>query len=175
MRTPILGGAAALLLFLIWTLARRRPRVLLRSTDASAIAALNRAQIALLHRDPGRWGGAAASGAGSAAAMPGPPHPEDADAGIPHPGDARQRAQLKARLESQLRGDRQQRLHAMRIARHWGHPAALSVLRRGLRDVDPGVVLEAARGLDRFRRCPLAVTSPVSPQTPLPRNVSRTR
>ncbi|MGL6133467.1 MAG: HEAT repeat domain-containing protein [Prochlorococcaceae cyanobacterium] len=175
MGPSILAGAAALLLFLTWSLRRRTPPALLRSTDASAIAALNRAQIALLRAGPGRSDAAPATGtAPSAGAAARRTADEIADGVIPPPADARQRAQLKARLEQQLRGDGQQRLQAMGIARRWGQPDVLSVLRRGLRDVDPRVVREAARGLERFRCCPCSAAR-VRPQLPLPRNVSRTR
>ena len=175
MGSSILGGAAALLLLLYWTLRRRNPPVLLRSTDASAVASLNRAQIALLRARPGDSGGVGDPSAGPAHAPSARLDPDCMEAApIPPAGDARQRAQLKAHLERQLCGDGPQRLQAMRTARRWGHPAALPVLRRGLRDVDPNVVLEAARGLDRFRRCP-AAAAVASPQLPLPRNVSRTR
>lgn len=174
MGPSIVAGAAALLLVLTWSLRRRTPPALLRSTDASAIAALNQAQIALVRRDSGPSDpGAAGAGASSLDA----PAFTDAGAGdgsIPPRADARQRAQLKARLERQLRGDGTQRLQAMGIARRWGQPDALPVLRRGLRDVDPRVVEEAARGLERFRCCPQAAAT-AGPQLPLPRNVSRTR
>ncbi|MFO8237230.1 MAG: HEAT repeat domain-containing protein [Prochlorococcaceae cyanobacterium] len=174
MGPSIVAGAAALLLVLTWSLRRRSPPALLRSTDASAIAALNRAQIALLGSGPSRD---TAGPAGGTAASPGAPAATleaAVDGAIPPPGDARRRAQLRARLELQLRGDGQQRLQAMGIARRWGRREALPVLRRGLRDVDPRVVQEAALGLDRFRRCPLAAAS-AGPQRPLPPNVSRTR
>jgi hypothetical protein len=164
MGPSIVGGVAALLLVLTWSLRRRPALPLLRSTDASAIAALNRAQIALLRPAPGRSDPGPSAGKAAAAG----------DSALPPPADARQRSQLRAHLLQQLRGDGQQRLQAMAIARRWGQRDALSVLRRGLRDVDPRVVQEAALGLERFRCCPLAAAG-ASPQRPLPPNVSRTR
>lgn len=170
MGPSIIAGAAALVLVLTWSLRRCTPPVLLRSTDASAIAALNRAQIALMHQDSGP-SDAGPGGAGAASVDAAAP---TAAGAIPPRADVRQRAQLKALLERQLRGDGTQRLQAMGIARRWGQPDALPVLRRGLRDVDPRVVEEAARGLERFRCCPRTAAT-AAPQLPLPRNVSRTR
>jgi len=168
MSPTFLGGvAAALLLFVYWSLRRRSP-VLLRSTDAAAIAALNRAQIALVRSDtdPANVDGA-----------PTLPELPLALAATPpvRPADARQRAQLLATLRRQLDADAPQRLEAMRTASQWGHPAALPVLRRGLRDVDPAVVQEAARGMERFRCCPRSHAGTSRTPVPLPRNVSRMR
>ncbi|MEO1001949.1 MAG: hypothetical protein AAFX65_02420 [Cyanobacteria bacterium J06638_7] len=174
MPTTLLAGAAALLIVLTWALGRRRPPVLLRSTDAAAVAALNRAQIALVSSpDPPR-GADAAIAAGPAPPARGQPQrlglgPD----GIPAPGDARRRAELTVQLHGLLRGGSRQRLQAMATARLWRHPAALPILRRGLRDVDPAVMLEAVRGIERYRGC--ARRQAALPQLPLPRNVSRTR
>ncbi|MCP9928554.1 hypothetical protein [Cyanobium sp. CH-040] len=170
MSPTILGGVAALLLFAYWSLRRRSP-VLLRSTDASSIAALNRAQIALVRGDAGD------RSAVVAAAVPEPSTSGADPAPIPPPPDARQRAILLARLERQLSGDASSRLQAMRTARQWGDMAALPVLRRGLRDVDLAVVLEAAQGMERFRCSPRAAAGAgvAGAQLPLPRNVSRMR
>jgi hypothetical protein len=169
MQPTILAGAAALLLFCYWSL-RRRPPALLRSTDTSAIAALNRAQIALLQETASAGPGARTpAGEGSQA-------PSQPLAMGPDPGAATPPSLLAHRLERLLAGDGPQRLEAVRAARRWGHSAALPVLRRGLRDVDPAVVLEAARGMERFRGCPLvAAAAAVAAQPPLPRNVSLTR
>ncbi|MGB5134166.1 MAG: HEAT repeat domain-containing protein [Prochlorococcaceae cyanobacterium] len=167
MSPTFLGGVAALLLFVYWSLRRRSP-VLLRSTDATAIAALNRAQIALVRGD------AAPRSADGALALPELPLAAVATALI-RPADVRQRAQLLATLRRQLDGDAPLRLEAMRAASQWGHAAALPVLRRGLRDVDPAVVQEAARGMERFRCCPRIQAGTSRTPVPLPRNVSRTR
>jgi hypothetical protein len=169
MQPTILAGVAALLLFCYWSL-RRRPTALLRSTDTSDVAALNRAQIALL-RESVSGGPGAPSDASTGSEDSSPPAlaiPESADATPPS---------LRARrLQRLLAGDAPQRLAAMRAARRWGHPAALPVLRRGLRDVDPAVVQEAARGVERFRGCPLRTAASAAAAQPLlPRNVSRTR
>lgn len=167
MGPTVLGGAAALLLVLYWTFRRRSP-VLLRSTDASGIAALNRAQIAQLRQAP------LAQPGGSV--QPSTPQPPSTPllSPLPASGDGRERVRLLAQLEGHLCGEPALRLEAMRTARRWGHAAALPVLRRGLRDVDPAVVLEAARGLERFRSCPLANGKNAAAQ-PLPRNVARMR
>jgi hypothetical protein len=174
MGPSIVAGAAALLLVLTWSLRRRTPPALLRSTDASAIAALNRAQIALSRQDSGSSDAGPAGAGADAVDAPASRAAGAGDGSMPPRTDVRQRAQLRARLERQLRGDGTQRLQAMAIARRWGQPDALPVLRRGLRDVDLRVVAEAALGLERFRCCPRAAAT-AGPQPPLPRNVSRTR
>ncbi len=174
MTTTLFAGATALLLVLSLILRRRSPPPLLRSSDTRAIAALNRAQIALAASAAPRQ-----EPAGPAVASPAPPtEPPLAGDGpapvpLPAPADSRRRAELTARLQHQLHGDPRQRLQAMRTARRWGHPAVLPLLRRGLRDVDPSVVLEAVQGIERFRTCPHVAAA--RPQRPLPRNVSRTR
>lgn len=73
-----------------------------------------------------------------------------------------------------------ERVEAMAAAQRWGHPAALPLLRRGLRDADPRVVLAAARGMERFRgrTSVWSETRPAGGTQPplgLPRSVSRTR
>ena len=154
------AAVAALLLVLWFAAARRRPRPLLRSTDTSAIAALNRAQIADLKRG----------------IPPLPPQPASSAPQLPGPADAAARAALLRSLHTGLCGAGAARLEAIRTARAWGHPAVLPLLRRGLRDVDPAVVREAALALERFRgrRVP-PLPLLVQPAPPLPRNVARTR
>lgn len=173
MGPTVLGGVAALLLVLTWTLRRRSP-VLLRSTDASGIAALNRAQIAQLRQSTSAGSAAGFTSPEAARLQPSGEAPAALEPSLPAAADARQRLQLLAALERQLQGDPAQRLGAMRTACRWGHMAALPLLRRGLRDVDPAVVLEAARGLERFRCCPLVNGAALAAQ-PLPRNVARMR
>jgi hypothetical protein len=152
MHPSVFGGAAAVLV-LTWLLTRRRPATVLRSTDASAVAALNRAQISQVERAATRLVAvplAAASSADLPAAEPvGPGLP--ARSALPRRGDARARAALLRELDQQLRGASLGRLAAIRLAVHWGDRSVLPLLHRGLRDVDPRVVLAAAQGMAGFR------------------------
>lgn len=177
-----LGAVAGLLALALWWVGRRRPTVLLRSTDAGAVAALNRSQLQQpLLLDPEGH----SAHPGRHPRRPGPPTAEEEatsfaaasplarqPAGVPL--SARDRWQLLSALQRQFQGDSRSRLVAVTVARRWGHRCTLPLLRRARRDPDPGVALEAARALERFRG------RPAGPQAgelagPLPRNVSRTR
>jgi hypothetical protein len=139
---PSLLAAFSLVSVLAWLLSRRRPPALLASTDASAVAALNRVQISLVRERPNA-----------------PPPPEqtapDANAAappaLPAPGDGRGSSLLLLRLQRQLHGDNAERLAAVIQAVAWGDRRTLPLLQRGLRDVDPAVVRVAARGMAAFR------------------------
>ena len=170
MNPTLLGAASATLLVVFWLSTRRRPRPFLRSTDTSAVAALNRDQIELVRPssvalevvgaelEPLRAAEARQlldSAAAAALALPGP-------------ADARGRRLLLQSLGAAAVADPQQRIEAMRTARRWGHPSVLPLLRRGLRDVHPAVVAEAALAIASYRG---RVVQPAS----RPRRVSRTR
>lgn len=144
MNPSLLAGGAALLL-LAWLLRRCQPAPLLRSTDTSAVAALNRAQLSLVQRPEPR---APAIPSPPPAAAPPPPAPPVA---LPAAADARGRAALLRALARQLQGCPGERLAAMGTAARWGDRAVLPLLQRGLRDVDPQVALVAAAGMARFR------------------------
>lgn len=141
MNPSVLGGGAALLVVLAWLITRRKPVVVLRSTDASAVAALNRAQITQVMGAAGVADGEPATVAVEAAPA----------VVLPATGDARGRAVLLHRLALQLRGATAERLSAITTAASWGDRAVLPLLRRGLRDVDPQVVLAASAGMAAFR------------------------
>jgi hypothetical protein len=159
MNGSILLAGASLLAVLLWWGSRRRPQALLASTDTQAVAALNRAQIEWVQQQAGGAAGAGARGAT-----------------LPLPGDARQRRALVLHLQAQLAAEQPQRLAAMQQACAWGDRLTLPLLQRGMRDVDPAVRLQAARGMERFRgRTTVAATGPSSRPQPLPRNVARTR
>jgi hypothetical protein len=167
MNPTVLGGTAVLLVLSLWWSGRRRPAALLRSTDASAIAALNRAQIASLHRPaPGdvRPPAEQEESQGCAHLLPATP----AAAALPQ-------ALLLRRLSQALGQDPATRLAALRLARSWGDRATVPLLRRGLRDSDPAVVLEASLAMERFRGRSAAPGRSQLAAVPLPRNVSRTR
>jgi hypothetical protein len=139
---PSLLAAFSLVSVLVWLLSRRRPPALLASTDASAVAALNRVQISLVRERPNA-----------------PPPPEQTAAAanptappaLPAPGDGRSSSLLLLRLRRQLHGDNAERLAAVIQAVAWGDRRTLPLLQRGLRDVDPAVVRVAARGMAAFR------------------------
>ena len=193
MNPSLLTASAALVLGLLWITLRRRPVTLLRSTDASAIAALNRAQIGrpLAPNDaasPLAAGLAHGSPATGLDSGPGPDSASHAYAEhraaaalsarpLPAPGQARERAALLRQLQGAMVAAAPQRLAAIQLAARWGDPAVLPLLRRGLRDVDPAVVGCAAAAMAPFRTCPRlrqarqAAAQPAS----LPRNVARTR
>ena len=58
---------------------------------------------------------------------------------------------LLAQLERQFLAGGHQRRQAMELCRAWRHPAALPLIRRGLRDADTGVVAVAAEAMTVFR------------------------
>lgn len=167
MNPSLLAAVSALVAASWWLLSRRRPN-LAASIDVQAIAALNRAQIALVA------GSAAETTAAAGPAVDGAGHWTAAAAALPLPTTARQSAELRQYLWQQLAGPAPQRLAAMQLAARWGNRAVLPLLQRGLRDVDPGVVRAAAAAMERFRGRSSAAVPDQAP-LPLPRNVSRTR
>jgi hypothetical protein len=171
MNTSLLGVLAAVVLATGLWLTGRRPRPLLNSTDTHEVAALNRAQNTLV------W---------EARHAPQLPPPEDVASmeGTPSTAWAPQipLAALPAvRLSAgerrawlqELRRHHQaggaMRLEAMRRARDWGHRDVLPLLRQGLRDPDPRVMVEAALAVATFRGRPPQATAAS------PRTVARTR
>jgi len=154
MNTQSFGALAACLAVVIWIVSRRKPTPF-ASLDASAVAALNRAQISLVQQNAERSS----------------PTPE---ASWPLPADPREQAAFLKTLHHQLTGDTDQRLAAMRAARAWGHRATLPLLKRGLRDANLDVVLEAAQAMERFRGRSTPLGSPKA-QPRLPRNAALTR
>ena len=163
MNTQSVGALAAFLAVLIWVGSRRKPTPF-ASLDASAVAALNRAQISLVQLnlvDPKDELSSARSSSTNSACWDLPAAPRE------------QAAFLKS-LQAQLAGDTGERLAAMQAARAWGHRATLPLLKRGLRDSSLEVVLEAAQAMERFRGRCTPVVSP-KPQPRFPRNAALTR
>ena len=148
------GAVAAFLAVLIWVLSRRKPTPF-ASLDASAVAALNRAQISLVQQNVE------------------PSSPTAAES-LSLPADPRQQAVFLKTLHDQLAGDTGERLAAMQAARAWGHRATLPLVKRGLRDANLEVVLAAAQAMERFRGRSTPVGSPKL-QLRLPRNAALTR
>lgn len=177
MNPSLLGAAAATVLVALWLLGRRKPRPFLRSADTSAVAALNRSQIERV-----------LAGAGAPLSSPTPatgPVPEEptttaaalAAHPIPARGDIRARQFLLRRLQIASGASLPERIAAYRLARRWGHPATLPLLRRGLRDVHPAVIQEAAQALEAYRGRSVPPPTPSAPsRSPRsPRTVARTR
>jgi len=189
------AALAAALLAITWMLGRRRVP-LVRDVDTSAVAALNRAQIALVQGGGGldRARGGFSSdqtnsgrGLGQPTAAGASLQPTDAtpersfawetpagSAELRPPGrDGLQRHRFNSELRARYRQAGPARLAAIQAARHWGDRCTLPLLRQALRDPDPAVVREAAAAIERFRGRP-GPTPPPEVQ-PLPRRVARTR
>ena len=67
------------------------------------------------------------------------------------PTGSRERRQFVAHLGALYLGNGESRLRAMDLARQWGHPSVLPLVRQGLRDVSPAVMREAALAMESFR------------------------
>jgi len=167
MNQALSGAAIAAVIAVLWLLGRPRTTIL-RSTDTSAIAALNRSQMTLVQGAAGGDGGSSPGAASDAAAAPRHPWPAAAD--------LRGRRALLLQLERQFQAGGRERQWAMASCGAWGHRAALPLIQRGLRDADPQVSRLAAAAMDRFRgRSTAAGSGAAQPAAKPPRNVSRTR
>jgi hypothetical protein len=191
---------AALLMLLLaggWWLGRRRARPFLRSTDTSAVAALNRTQIERLQaRRPASAEVGAPEHAASVLRGPsvtpaaaGSRSGQDLEATMPPlPLQARDRRRLLRQLQAWMAGTREQRLQALAIAAQSSRRDVLPLLHRGLRDPDPAVMAASAAAMARFRgrsaadrQAPADLlrscnpTQPGKAATSPPRRVLRTR
>ena len=199
MNPSLAAALVAAVLASTWLLGRRRVP-LVRDANTSAVAALNRAQIALVHA------GTNCSASSPSPQLSPPPAPPASDplawspstltrltpggsqlptgAGLPQavaagsalePIPVAGRDAYRSQLEGRFRGGPSARLGAIQAAHLWGDRLTLPLLRRGLRDPDPAVVQAAAKAIERFRGrpSPAAVRGPQ--RAALPRNVARTR
>ena len=164
MNQLLAGGAALVLVVVLWGLGRRPGKTLLRSTDATSVAAINRAQLGLVQvsspqKDLEIQQGSAKEAGESTSFQP--------------PVSSAERISLERRLrEAMDQGNPDQRLEAVRVAGLWGHASVLPLLRRGLRDADSLVVEAAATAIERHR----GATRPAPAQVARPpRNVARMR
>ena len=164
MNQLFVGGAALVLVAVLWALGRRPGKTLLRSTDATSVAAINRAQLGLVQASLPQADDQIQAGAA--------PEASDAAAFMP-PVSSAERIALERRLrEAMDQGDPGLRLEAVQVAGQWGHASVLPLLRRGLRDADSLVVEAAATAIERHR----GATRPAPAQVARPpRNVARMR
>jgi len=172
MTQALSGAAIAAVIAVCWLLGRPRPKIL-RSTDTSAVAALNRGQMELVLEAAG--GAATATAATDQDPDPGSEDATLANGGTPSwPRDQRQRGLLLRQLEQQFLAGGEPRRQAMAVCGAWNHRDTLPLIRRGLRDSDPSVVGLAAEAMAAFRGRSTAAAS-AQPTAKPPRNVSRTR
>jgi hypothetical protein len=165
MTQALSGAAIAAVIAACWLLGRPRPKIL-RSTDASAVAALNRSQMELVLPRPTEEASSAEVAAQGTSPM-----------ALPNAADRRGRRQLLAALERQFQQGGDQRRQALAVCSAWQHRDALPLIRRGLRDSDQQVAALAAAAMAHFRGRSSA-TLQLGPQLTAakpPRNVSRTR
>ena len=180
---PMNASIPALLVLLVlagsWGLGRRRSRPFLRSTDAGAVAALNRAQIERV-QDPAVPYLAAVHQADAPSPGSVPPARPGALAGGPIACPSFSKVRLL--VDSWGSRSRQERLALLELARRQPQPVLLPLLRRALRDPDPQLVAAAAAALERYRGRPwtgagngvVAASGPVSGARPAARPGSRT-
>lgn len=160
MTQALSGAAIAAVIAACWLLGRRRPTIL-KSTDASAVAALNRSRMELvLPKD-------------TQDSAPEANAPILDSHVLPAPADLRSRRQLLAQLEQQFQAGGEQRVQALAVCSAWRHRDALPLIRRGLRDSDCQVAALAAEAMAHFRGRSAAAPQPAPAKAP--RNVSRTR
>ena len=163
MNQLIAGGAAFVLVLVLWGLGRRPSKTILSSTDAGMVAAINRAQLGLVD-----------SGLDKGAPSPEPiADAADVQQVWQRPSSEAQAIALRKRLRDSFnQGHPDERLEAIQIAFEWGHRSSVPLLRRGLRDADARIVQLSAVAIERHRagHSP-AAAQPVRP----PRNVARMR
>jgi hypothetical protein len=186
MTPSLLGGVTAALLAALWLAGCRRPRPILRSCDTSVVAALNRAQLALvLDRRPAESALAAPAQCLGGATVREPLPGGLADQVMqvrqsPLLFRSARRRMLLRQLSAATSGGDSERLEAMKAVALWPDRALLPLVRRGLRDSQPAVVLQAAVAMEAFRGRPAAAGAapsepPLQLRTPLPRNAAPRR
>ena len=164
MNQLLAGGAALVLVVVLWSLGRRPGKTLLSSTDATSVAAINRAQLGLVQVSSPQQNLETQEGSDQGTGDLAPFQP---------PVSSAERISLERRLrEAMDQGNPDQRLEAVRVAGQWGHASVLPLLRRGLRDADSLVVEAAATAIERHRGA--TRPSPTQVARP-PRNVARMR
>ena len=164
MNQLLAGGAALVLMAVLWTLGRRPGKVLLRSTDAASVAAINRAQLGVVETVLTKEDGTSPAEPGKV---------KIAAVQFEPPAGVSERIALERQLRQAMdQGDPLLRLDAIVTAGAWGHGNVLPLLRRGLRDADSRVVEAAAAAIARHRG---ATKLPAIQAARPPRNVARMR
>lgn len=185
MPASLTAALAAAVVAALWLLGRRRPS-LIRNADTSAVAALNRAQIALVQAGGGKPAAeqTGAAGADSKGLLvsgrpesPGSPREQarPATLELPNRRATHEVLRFRATLRAHYNQGGSWRLEAVRAARHWGDRSTLPLLRQALRDPDPAVVREAAAAIERFRGRPSRSRRETPQPAAPPRKVARTR
>ena len=154
MQNVLLPGAVGLLAVFLW-LQRKPVKPMLSSTDASAVAQLNRTQLELVIEAERRS----------------KTKDDDLSNWTP-PVTVQETISLQQALRFGMNAGPEERLLAVRQAACWGHRSVLPLLRRALHDSDPRVVEAAALAIEPFRSSPHRKV--VQASRP-PRNVSRMR
>ena len=154
MQNVLVPGAVGLLAVFLW-LQRKPVKPMLSSTDASAVAQLNRTQLELVIEAEQRS-----------------KTKDDELSNWTRPVTVQETISLQQALRFGMNAGPEERLLAVRQAARWGHRSVLPLLRRALHDSDPRVVEAAALAIEPFRSSPhRKVTQASRP----PRNVSRMR
>ena len=154
MQNVLLPGAVGLLAVFLW-LQRKPVKPMLSSTDASAVAQLNRTQLELVIEAEQRS-----------------KTKDDVLSNWTRPVTVQETISLQQALRFGMNAGPEERLLAVRQAACWGHRSVLPLLRRALHDSDPRVVEAAALAIEPFRSSPHRKVVQVSCP---PRNVSRMR
>lgn len=154
MQNVLLPGAVGLLAVFLW-LQRKPVKPMLSSTDASAVAQLNRTQLELVIEAEQRS-----------------KTKDDDLSNWTRPVTVQETISLQQALRFGMNAGPEERLLAVRQAACWGHRSVLPLLRRALHDSDPRVVEVAALAIEPFRSSPHRKVVQVSRP---PRNVSRMR
>ena len=154
MQNVLVPGAVGLLAVFLW-LQRKPVKPMLSSTDASAVAQLNRTQLELVIEAEQRS-----------------KTKDDDLSNWTRPVTVQETISLQQALRFGMNAGPEERLLAVRQAACWGHRSVLPLLRRALHDSDPRVVEAAALAIEPFRSSPHRKV--VQASRP-PRNVSRMR
>ena len=154
MQNVLLPVAVGLLAVFLW-LQRKPVKPMLSSTDASAVAQLNRTQLELVIEAEQRS-----------------KTKDDDLSNWTRPVTVQETISLQQALRFGMNAGPEERLLAVRQAACWGHRSVLPLLRRALHDSDPRVVEAAALAIEPFRSSPHRKMPQASRP---PRNVSRMR
>ena len=135
MTQALFAIALASWLAVLWATGKPRRRIL-RSTDTSKVAELNKRQIELTINEKPK---------GSRV------DPQQTYTGMPNPRCLGERLAFKRRLERMFASPGESRRESMQLCVQWGSKETIALLQRGMRDSDRKVVELAAKGMEKFR------------------------